>query len=123
MFHFICKNCGKSFLRSRNMRNIQFCSRPCHAHWHHGHEDVVTYRRKYATRINGQRMLIQEHVLLAEKALGREMPKGAEVHHLDGNYNNNTPANLVICESSQYHRLLEARLRQYRDTGSLNLKR
>lgn len=50
-----------------------------------------------------------EHVWVAEKAVGRSLPKGAVVHHVDGNPANNTPSNLVVCPSAKYHRLLHRR--------------
>jgi len=53
-----------------------------------------------------------EHILVAEKALGKPLPPGAEVHHLDENRRNNKPNNLVICPSRAYHKLLHMRMRQ-----------
>lgn len=51
----------------------------------------------------------REHTLLAEKALGRRLPPGAEVHHLDEDITNNAPSNLVICPSHAHHALLHMR--------------
>ena len=50
-----------------------------------------------------------EHVKIAEKALGKKLPAGAVVHHLDENPSNNDPRNLVICPSEKYHKLLHHR--------------
>jgi hypothetical protein len=49
------------------------------------------------------------HVVTAERALGRKLPRGAQVHHVDGNKHNNEPSNLVICQDYRYHKLLHAR--------------
>lgn len=55
-----------------------------------------------------------EHIILAEKALGRKLPKGAQVHHMNETpWDNFTSFNLVICPSQSYHRLLHERMKQY----------
>jgi hypothetical protein len=50
-----------------------------------------------------------EHVAIAELALGRALPRGAVVHHVDHNRANNISMNLVICPSQSYHRLIHMR--------------
>ena len=69
----------------------------------------------------GHRAEIREHRLLAEQALGHSLPKGAEVHHVNGDKHKNL-ANLVICQDRAFHLLLEAKMRRLRKTGSLDLK-
>jgi hypothetical protein len=64
-----------------------------------------------------------EHVLIAEMALGRPLPKGAEVHHVDGNSLHNANRNLVICESRGYHMLLHARARIVKAGGNPNTQK
>lgn len=49
------------------------------------------------------------HIVIAEMALGKSLPDGAEVHHVNGVRNDNDNANLVVCPSREYHRLLHAR--------------
>jgi hypothetical protein len=51
------------------------------------------------------------HIVVAEAAIGKQMPIGAQVHHVDGDKQNNRPANLVICQDAEYHMLLHARQR------------
>lgn len=59
-----------------------------------------------------------EHVLVAERILGKRLPAGAEIHHIDGNKRNNTPSNLVICPSREYHLLLHMRERALNACGN-----
>jgi hypothetical protein len=63
------------------------------------------------------------HVSIAERALGKSLPKGAEVHHVDGNRWNNANSNLVICQDHGYHYLLHARARIVRAGGNPNTQR
>jgi hypothetical protein len=60
---------------------------------------------------------VYEHVLVAERALGKQLPQQAVVHHRNGDRSDNVPDNLVICEDQAYHLLLHRRLRAYRACG------
>jgi HNH endonuclease len=71
------------------------------------------YRRIH---VNGQYKM--EHVVLAEKALGRPLPKGAVVHHMNEIPDDNfTPFNLVICPDQEYHFLLHKRAKELEKYG------
>ncbi len=52
-----------------------------------------------------------EHVLVAEAALGKPIPSGSIVHHVDGDNWSNTSTNLVVCQDQRYHKLLHMRER------------
>ena len=54
---------------------------------------------------------VREHVLLAERALGRPLGREHPVHHVDGQPAANRGGNLVICQDQAYHMLLEQRTR------------
>jgi len=58
---------------------------------------------------NGRR-LIFEHVAVAELALGKQLPEGAVVHHINNTKSDNKNANLVVCQDQAYHLLLHARI-------------
>ena len=55
---------------------------------------------------------VLEHILVAEKALGRFLPQGVEVHHVNEKKDDNRNQNLVICENSAYHGLLHKRMKE-----------
>jgi hypothetical protein len=75
--------------------------------------------KSYRSGPDGKR----HHVVVAEKALGKPLPKGAEVHHVDGVKWNNAPSNLVLCQSHAYHLLLHARARVVKAGGNPNTQR
>ena len=60
------------------------------------------------------------HILVAEAALGKPLPEGAVVHHVNEDPADNRPANLVICENHAYHMLLHQRARALRICGHVN---
>jgi len=58
------------------------------------------------------------HREIAENALGKPLPNGAIVHHVDGNSLNNKNDNLVICKDQAYHLLIHARARAINSCGN-----
>jgi HNH endonuclease len=73
------------------------------------------------TRVDGA--TISNHRLIAEQVLGKALPPGAEIHHIDGNKQNNDPSNLVVCKSRAHHMQLHARARALAACGDENAKR
>jgi hypothetical protein len=53
---------------------------------------------------------VREHILLAEKALGKPLPPKATIHH-------HNLEDLVICQDQAYHMLLHRRTRAYYSSG------
>lgn len=70
-------------------------------HWkYHGH----VYPK---VRVNGR--AVNVHALIAEDVLGRSLPPGAQIHHVDEDPTNFMRSNLVICQDMAYHKLLHMR--------------
>lgn len=82
----------------------------------YGYIDSLSSRQKS----NRDRRRVSEHRIIAEKILGKKLPKKAVIHHADNKGGNNSLGNLVICEDSRYHSLLHKRQRAYFACGHAN---
>lgn len=82
-----------------------------------GHNSRTRAGKNYAVRkatshpragISG---CVHEHILIAERALGKFLPPKAVVHHTDEKKGHINPLGLVICPDDAYHKLLHRRSR------------
>jgi len=71
----------------------------------------------------GKAGYVVEHLVIAEKALGRFIPEGVIVHHVDEDPGNNDNANLVICQGQAYHMAIHARRRALLACGNADWKK
>jgi hypothetical protein len=69
-------------------------------------------------KVDGRIMAV--HTYMVEQAVGRRLKKPEEVHHVDGNPQNNSPDNLVACPSREYHKLLHQRTKALDACGNAN---
>ncbi len=115
-FRCICE-CGRERIvagyniRSGNTRSCG-CSRGRRATRILGREGYITALGYF--QVEGCRL---EHIVVAEKALGRPLPEGAQVHHVNEIKTDNRGSNLVICPNRAYHILLHTRARAYDACG------
>ena len=59
----------------------------------------------------GARKYVREHILVMEKKLGHPIPKGYNVHHINGNTRDNRPENLELYSIGE-HRRIHAAIRR-----------
>lgn len=70
---------------------------------HEGHERCNT---------NGY---VRDHIIIAEKAIGKKLPKNAVIHHYGEKLEN---GKIVICQDQAYHMLIHRRKRAFDACGN-----
>ena len=63
------------------------------------------------------RRYVYEHVIVAERAVGRFLPSGAVVHHVNGVKDDNRTSNLAVLQNHSEHMTLHTRLKVLRAGG------
>lgn len=60
---------------------------------------------------------VREHIAIACKVLGKPLPTGAVIHHVNEYKQDNRNSNFVICQDEAYHQLIHRRTRALRECG------
>lgn len=135
-FARVCIQCGITYQALDGSKGM-YCTKACyfdsrrgrtgaaHSSWRGGRRKqgkgyIGIYQPEHprASKQGGGRGgYVPEHVLVAEKALGKFLPVRAVVHHVNGVITDNRPQNLVICEDQAYHLLIHRRARQKAAAG------
>lgn len=113
--HRACGHCGESFPVATKFPAARFCSRKCGlaATLPPDHNSRVArasasrrgdvQRGRGAGRTYRKRGGRHEHRVVAQQVLGRPLLPGEVVHHIDGDKQNNAPANLEVLPSQAAH--------------------
>lgn len=92
----MCDLCGKPFMKKRSdiaRSKHNFCCEECYRNYISLSKEETVYSGKPLYR------------LIIEHKIGRELTSDEEVHHVDGNHNNNDPANLLLVTKSEHMKI------------------
>ena len=110
---WVCKQCGIKF-KNKTGHVMKYCSRKCQAlaykgttPWNKGLTGWSKGAKNGMWKGGVRRTYHQRARRLIEKSLNIKLTKNQVVHHIDGNWKNNTIENLKImdrAEHTSYHR-------------------
>ena len=83
-------------------------------------EKKSAWRSRYRFINDGGKSSITAHKAIVERVVKIRLPTSAEIHHVDGNGQNNTNSNLVVCPDHGYHALLHRRTKALDACGNAN---
>ena len=118
-----CQRCGAPFeVRPYRAVSARFCSNTCRLlALHEGIRGPLNVRWKGGTSLahgyvrrnnhSGPGLHKPEHVLIVEAVVGRVLPRGAVVHHVNAVRSENKHSNLAVLQTSAEHIELHRKMR------------
>lgn len=105
--------CETHYRRIMNNGTIELTRQPAGS--------LVKHGNYFTIRVGGKRK--RQHVHIAELALGKPLPHGAVVHHVNEDGRDNTNSNLAIFPDRAYHNLIHLRMRSLAATGRADMRK
>jgi len=114
-----CLNCGEIYLADSLNKTARFCGLSCavrgkfHPRWKGGRQKYGGYI--YVWKPNhpnaSKRGYVAEHTLVITQHLGRSLKSNEQVHHINGNKEDNRLGNLVTMIINRHRKLHEELIR------------